>query len=283
MQGFQIDPWRRRFGTSLGPEYPGCSFEQLSLPLGDLVRRRLLKVPPSEARWNSCRRLDIEVLCQFGQRLFALHGGQSHLRLEGRCVVPAEPVEALVLDALRKGDEAISSSMQTSVLLSDREIVARELDRITVHPERIDIRLACDCTENPDAEPRLVSVPWIKPSPARKREILLPEVTAPSDHPVRPMRVEEQTRLLDAIAKARSWLDELIAGTVSDIAMLAERERKTARSVRMILSVAFLDPAIVTAAVRGNLPRGYGVSRLVDLPPAFADQWAALGLTRPTA
>jgi hypothetical protein len=49
----------------------------------------------------------------------------------------------------------------------------------------------------------------------------------------------------------------------------------------MTLSLAFLDPAIVKAAVEGRLPRGYGVSRLADLPIAFADQWSALGLHRP--
>ena len=49
----------------------------------------------------------------------------------------------------------------------------------------------------------------------------------------------------------------------------------------MSLSLAFLDPAIIEAACQGKLPRGYGVSRLVDLPPVFKDQWRALGLVRP--
>jgi hypothetical protein len=71
MQGLQVDARRRRFGTSLAPNTPaapssGCPFHR-----GDLVR------------------VDIELLCQFSQRLFALHGGQSHLCFEGRCVVPA--------------------------------------------------------------------------------------------------------------------------------------------------------------------------------------------------
>src|ERR1700704_5703784 len=33
--------------------------------------------------------MDIELFGQFGQRLLALDSGQSHLRLEGRAVVPA--------------------------------------------------------------------------------------------------------------------------------------------------------------------------------------------------
>jgi hypothetical protein len=50
----------------------------------------------------------------------------------------------------------------------------------------------------------------------------------------------------------------------------------------MTLSLAFLDPALIKAAAQGRLPRGYGVSRLIDLPPRFEDQWRALGLARPT-
>ena len=80
---------------------------------------------------------------------------------------------------------------------------------------------------------------------------------------------------------ARLWLDELISGAVPDPAALAARERKSERWVRMTLSLAFLDPALVKAAAQGRLPRGYGVTRLFDLPPRFEDQWRALGLARP--
>jgi hypothetical protein len=44
------------------------------------------------------------------------------------------------------------------------------------------------------------------------------------------------------------------------------------------LSLAFLAPEIVKAAVEGRLPRGFGLKRLVDLPMAWPDQWRALGL-----
>jgi hypothetical protein len=50
------------------------------------------------------------------------------------------------------------------------------------------------------------------------------------------------------------------------------RDGKTDRSIRMILSLALLAPDIVKAAVKGRLPRGYGLRRLVDLPMAWPDQ-----------
>ena len=59
------------------------------------------------------------------------------------------------------------------------------------------------------------------------------------------------------------------------------REGKTDRSIRLTLSLAFLAPDIVKAAVEGRLPRGYGLKGLVDLPMAWPDQWRALGLEAP--
>jgi hypothetical protein len=66
-----------------------------------------------------------------------------------------------------------------------------------------------------------------------------------------------------------------------NIAGLAARHNRRERSIRQTLSLAFLDPALIDTACSGTLPRGYGVTRLMDLPPRFADQWRALGLQRP--
>lgn len=74
------------------------------------------------------------------------------------------------------------------------------------------------------------------------------------------MGATERLRLLRAIAMARLWVDELIAGAVPDLAALATREGKSERSVRMTLLLAFLDPALVKAATQGRLPRGHGVA-----------------------
>jgi hypothetical protein len=62
---------------------------------------------------------------------------------------------------------------------------------------------------------------------------------------------------------------------------IASREGKSERSIRMTLSLAFLAPEIIKAAVEGRLPRGFGIKRLVDLPMAWPDQWRTLGLQAP--
>jgi site-specific DNA recombinase len=66
------------------------------------------------------------------------------------------------------------------------------------------------------------------------------------------------------------------------IESIAAREKKTERSIRMALSLSFLSPVLVKAAIEGRLSRGFGVKRLMDLPMAWSDQWSALGLKAPT-
>jgi hypothetical protein len=85
--------------------------------------------------------------------------------------------------------------------------------------------------------------------------------------------------LIDALGDAHRWLDELTKGPRGTIASIAAREKKTDRSICMTMSLAFLSPALVKAAIDGRLPRGFGVTRLMDLPMAWSDQWSALNLT----
>ncbi len=80
---------------------------------------------------------------------------------------------------------------------------------------------------------------------------------------------------------ARHWLDQLVADPAISIASIAAREERTERSIRQILSLAFLDPPLVEAALKGQLPGGFGIKRLLDLPIAWPEQWTKLGLKAP--
>jgi len=46
----------------------------------------------------------------------------------------------------------------------------------------------------------------------------------------------------------------------------------------MTISLAFLAPNLVKAAIDGRLPRGMGVARLTDLPAEWSRQRQMLGL-----
>ncbi len=50
----------------------------------------------------------------------------------------------------------------------------------------------------------------------------------------------------------------------------------------MTISMAFIAPALVRAAVEGRLPRGIGVASLRDAPAEWSRQLERLGLAQPT-
>ena len=202
--------------------------------------------------------------------------------------VPADPVEKLIVETVQARLQELGGDLSAAAneidcgqevagaKTGDRRAIGQRIERVTVGESALTIRIRAG--EREDTSFATLSVSWTKPSATRRRQILLPDSASQR---VQPIRVDEQARLVQAIAKARQWLDRLLDGSGADVADLARRENRTERSVRMILSLAFLDPALIKAACAGALPRGYGVSRLVDLPPRFADQWLALGLTRP--
>ena len=85
-------------------------------------------------------------------------------------------------------------------------------------------------------------------------------------------------RLVTRRARGRRWLDEMVSGSVTDVQQIASRQKCSVRQVNMTISLAFLAPDLVRAAVEGRLPRGIGVERLRDAPAEWSQQFEALGL-----
>jgi hypothetical protein len=50
------------------------------------------------------------------------------------------------------------------------------------------------------------------------------------------------------------------------------------RKVNMTISLAFLAPDLITAAIEGRLPHGMGAARLCDLPAEWSRQHQMLAL-----
>ena len=74
------------------------------------------------------------------------------------------------------------------------------------------------------------------------------------------------------------WLNEIVRGSVANIEQIAARERCSVRQVNLTISLAFLSPTLVNAAINGRLPRGIGIARLRDAPAEWSRQHAMLGL-----
>ena len=208
--------------------------------------------------------------------------------------VPALEIESRVVEALGKIEPGSSSGagavdddqLEKSPLstdrgdpISDRHAAIRALvDRVTLG--RTTIRVALSEHAAADGDAKTISLPWTMPSPYRRREII--QGANEEAGVARPMPHGARAILIDAIRKAHRLLDNLLSNPNETIEAIASREGKTERSIRMTLSLAFLAPDIVKAAIDGRLPRGFGLKRLIDLPMAWPDQWRALGLRAPT-
>ena len=96
---------------------------------------------------------------------------------------------------------------------------------------------------------------------------------------VRPIKFERRAALLKSIARGRAWLDAIVSGTKT-VEEIAARHKCSVRHVNMTISMAFIAPGLIKAAVEGRLPRGIGVANLRDAPAEWSVQFERLGLAQ---
>jgi site-specific DNA recombinase len=184
--------------------------------------------------------------------------------------VPAAKVEAVVLDAVRRhiGHDAPTDTT---------ELITTYVRQIEVRRTEIAISLLSEnhASEDEKDNPPVLTVPWSKTPHRRHRDVIAPE--RPWRTQVIPIRSETRIKLVTAIARGRQWLSEIkaAAATIDGIAL---RQGCSKRHVNMTISLAFLAPSLVKAAVEGRLPHGIGVARLFDAPVGWPRQYLMLGL-----
>jgi site-specific DNA recombinase len=208
-----------------------------------------------------------------------LHGEAKAASAGSVSRVPAADIEEIVIKSLKAhlaGQQ--DSSPSKALQLRDRETLAELVAGIAVHTDKLVVRLKSDHTDNePDrSDERSLTIPWQKPPSKRSRRILLPHHAFRKD--VQPEQLERRARLVSAIAKGRQWLDDVVSGRVTTVQEICDREKCSVRQANVTISLAFLAPKLVKAAVEGRLPRGIGVERLRDPPAEWSRQFEALGL-----
>jgi site-specific DNA recombinase len=185
--------------------------------------------------------------------------------------VPAIGIEALVVRAVRE-------RLKLSEPVDDRNLVNTYVERIEVRSDQLVIAVVR--TREPGRRRKhadnTLCVPWCKVPSKRHLEILLPAGTPPQH--ARPIRSETRALLVASIARGRQWLDELLTDPNASAESIAKRARCSLRQVNMTVSLAFLAPDLVGAAIAGRLPRSIGVTRLRDAPAEWSRQHAMLGL-----
>lgn len=210
--------------------------------------------------------------------------------------LPAAEIEKVVADAVRKH---IGNTQEKSG--DNQEVIQSNVDRVDVRPGHLAVQLSIprdsdrqsEIFPESDAiateakskarrrqvtsEALTLTISWTK-TPSKKPRELIPPTSISSQSDLRPIRSETRAKLIGAIAKGRRWLDELLAGAVTSADQIAARESCSVRQVNMTISLAFLGPDLVNAAIEGRLPRGVGVANLRDAPLLWSEQSTMLGL-----
>jgi site-specific DNA recombinase len=186
--------------------------------------------------------------------------------------IPADEIEALVAKSVR-------GHLNEPTEIADAILVHNHVALVEVQSDRLVIELtnAKGVDRKQKRSRNVIEAPWRKTPSTRRRQVLLPESASPQES--RPIRSENRALLVASIARGRRWLDELIADPAANTESIAKRENCTARKVNMTISLAFLAPDLVKAAIDGRLPHGMGVARLCDLPVEWSRQRQMLGLS----
>jgi site-specific DNA recombinase len=189
--------------------------------------------------------------------------------------VPAPEIEEVVARAVRKHLDVPTHS-------NDKKLVKTSVARIEVQSDHLAIQLKPSKELPPavrktqKAPTRTLTAPWHKGPSRKRREIIIPKSISTED--AHPIRANMRARLIAAIARGRRWLNEFVSDPKTTPEIIANREACSVRSVNMTISLAFLAPSLVKAAIEGRLPYGFGPTRLSDLPAEWTRQYEALGL-----
>ena len=209
--------------------------------------------------------------------------------------VPAADIEVVVSKTLagHLGNRNGSTGKDKPI---DCALVAANIARIEVRKNQLAIFLkpsnadaTMDVAQGDDRDPpgtrndlnsSVLLIPWCKPPSKKFREILLPPSISRQE--IRPIKAERRAALIKSIARGRAWLDEIVLGT-EGVEQIAARHKCSIRHVNMTISLAFIAPALVKAALEGRLPRGVGVASLRDAPAQWSCQFERLGLAKPAS
>lgn len=188
--------------------------------------------------------------------------------------VPAADMEALVLSALRQHLQA-AGFPEPETALSELQLVERHLERVTLAPKTITLHLRG--LQSGQADPGIpisknsarctIAVPWGGSVPPSLKGI----VHIPAHNT--PIKPGPRDALLNAIAKARQWMDDLLQARVASLAEIARQEGRAERHIRRLAALAFLSPRIVSRLLDGTAPAGLTITTLTrGLPWAWSEQ-----------
>jgi site-specific DNA recombinase len=211
-------------------------------------------------------------------RYYVSHALMQKRKAEAGSVarVPAPEIEALVLNGARKH---LASPGQESTLIADRDLIQRYIERVVVKPRALELWLLLprevlapgEETNAADSETGPITskltLAWTAGSFAAVKGIVDTPGATPS------MKPSSRDALLAAIAKTRSWIEDIRLGRVAALAEIAKREGRVERHIRLLAPLAFLSPRVIAAIFDGTVPADLTVTGLAKaLPYSWAEQ-----------
>jgi hypothetical protein len=279
---------------------PGPQPPLIDRALFDAVQRRLTEQRSHQVRTRSRNDAPLRGLLfdSAGNRMVPTHAtkhgvryryyvSQSYLRGHAKpppgaiIRVPATEIEKAVAKGVEEHRQQILAPKSTA----DRASLFADVARIEVRKDALALWLKVageeqqevDADQSAADQAPFLLIPWTKPPSKRSKDILLP--AAIERHRVRPIKFERRAALLRSIARGRAWLDEIASGSTT-VEAIAARQKCSVRHVNMTISMAFIAPGLVKAAVEGRLRRGIGVAALRDMPAEWSLQFERLGLAQ---
>jgi DNA invertase Pin-like site-specific DNA recombinase len=154
--------------------------------------------------------------------------------------VPAPEVEALMGRFLRDH----CRDQQTDL----RSLVEAQVTKIIIEEDSISVELVAP-TGSPLSSAQTVSLPWSK-KPFRVAKGVVAEPPSPGRSADFDSKAREA--VLTAINHARQWVDQLMTGTT--LPEIATQEGKSPRYIRLLTSLAFISPRMMSEIINGDRP-----------------------------
>jgi len=157
------------------------------------------------------------------------------------CRAPAPDIEALIERFLRDRGR----DQHTDI----RALVDAQIARITIEVASISVELAGPGGSPQSSPAQIVSLPWLKkPFRVAKGVVTEPATPAiPAD-----FDFKGREAVLAAINRARRWVDQLMAG--AGLPEIATQEGKSPRHIRLLTSLAFVSPRLISEITNGEKP-----------------------------
>jgi site-specific DNA recombinase len=197
--------------------------------------------------------------------------------------VSAPEIEAAVINAVSSHVANVDADLPPGA--GEGELVARYVERVVITRDELEVSVtasghaqdhsqttderAAEDAGNATAVPVVIRIPWSSCTASAVKGI----VHTPSADRRGSMKPGTRDALLTAIAKARSWIEDIVAGRVASLAEIAAREGRVERHIRLLAPLAFVSPGVLLEIADGSPSATLGVTSLATaLPHSWSQQ-----------